>query len=436
MVKDFYSDIKKNVELVAWLQNPDIGWGAEDSAFCGALGCHNELSSSNIHAEEHLKKGYDKEKERIFKETSGRGHGAVLDQSSFAFSIDNLTRASTLFLCTPQYASHLQQTLRKVSAERGFYLPESLVSTPAKKLMEAQFELYEEMKLGGIPPEDARYILPLYTKTTIQTLVNARELMHLDSMVKREGVPYEVKETIEEMVNLAKEKAPNLMKDRENNYETLAWLPSSQLYSHSNNTINTILDDKKFNCDPIYSLGYSGIPMSQDAIKNAVINRDETELANLKHYHFTFLASMSLASFHQSTRQRTWDQSIQPIRESIKSGAWITPPSIEGTAFENKYHELVKSTLNFVNKNIDYPDYLGIVPHSLHSYDLIHVNGWNAIHSIGKRTCTKAQWEIRTIAKGMVKSIKKYSPELGDYCGPQGKVYGKCPERNSCGICR
>jgi len=433
-------NFQKKVELTAWLQNPQESWDAEDSASCGARGCFDEKSSTNIHRDEiqRPRDEYESRKEKIFTETSGRGHGAVLDQSEFSFSIDNLSRASTLFLCAPQYASHLQQSLRRATAERGFHVPKSLEGTLGEKLMQEQFELYDKMQSSGIPSEDARFILPLYTRTTIQTKVDARELMHLHSMSMRPGVPNEVRDTVEQMVKKASEIAPRLMENRNTNYEVLAWMPAPQLFAEQNKTIEGII--KSYSTKGVAPqnavlLDHCGIHMSPEAVKDAVMNRNETELANLKHYHFTFLAPMSLASFHQATRQRTWDQSVQTINNAIKRADYIVPPSIKGTEFETPYLELNEKSIRVARAFNQNPEAVGIIPHSLKVYDLIHINGWNAIHSIGKRTCTEAQWEIRSVARQMAEYIREVSPEIGMYSVPQGIIYGKCPEKKPCGIC-
>ncbi len=423
---------EKKVELVAWLQNPRINWDVEDSAACGARGCFSELNSLEIHKREIAREDYEQRKEIIFNETSGRGHGAVLDQSEFLFSIDNLTRASTLFLCGPQYASHLQQSLRRATAERGFYIPEI---NGARDIMEEQFKLYSKIQEAEVPSEDARFILPLYTKTTIQTKLDARELMHLHNMSQKVGVPEEVKNTVEQMIGLSTRIAPRLMKDRKTNYEVLAWLPSSQLFARDNKTIENLIEKYSSNHEGAVLISESGIPMSEEQIYDAVMNRNEDEFANMKHYHFTFLAPMSLACFHQATRQRTWDQSVQALFQAIKKGDYIVPPKIQRSKFEREYKELNNRSIQFVRDNLENPKALGIVPHSLVVYDLIHVNGWNAVHSIGKRTCTEAQWEIRGIAQDMARKIEESYPELGKYAVPQGITYGKCPEKNSCGKC-
>jgi thymidylate synthase ThyX len=66
-------------------------------------------------------------------------------------------------------------------------------------------------------------------------------------------------------------------------------------------------------------------------------------------------------------------------------------------------------------------------------WDWIHINGWNAIHAIGKRTCAKAQREVREIAWTMARCIRKVAPVFDGFVEPQCVNYGKCPERSSCG---
>jgi thymidylate synthase (FAD) len=422
---------EKKVELVAFLADSENGWDAEDPASCGAKGCFSEKSSSDIHSDEKFKEDSEARKDKIFAETSGRGHGAVLDQSAFCFSIDNLTRASTLFLCAPEYASHLQQSLRRATAERSFFMPDSLSGTEAMNLMKSQFSLYSRMQEAGVPSEDARFILPLGTKTAIQTTLDARELMHLYSMAHRDGVPGEVLGTMYQMYSASGIVAPNLMKNRENNFEILSWWPSSQLFARENKTLEELTREN----GGIQFLGSSVIPMDSERIKYAIKNKDEAELANLKHMHFTFLAPMSLATFHQMTRQRTLNQSVEPIYNAARRGEFVIPDSIANKGFSSAYSELNEESIGFVRNNIDNPDSLMVLPHSLLIYDLMHVNGWNALGFIAKRTCREAQWEIRDIAKDIAYKIKTDYPDLGKFSVPQGILYGRCPEKNPCHYC-
>jgi len=433
---------KPTVKLIAVTKGvDDKKLGPEEISAVGALGCFDEKSSWNIWKE---LKNITPEKRRrkiqgVLRESAGRGHGSVLDQNDFIYSIEDLTRAATLFLCGPEYLAHEQQSLRRATADRGFYIPDNFEGKSFKETVDTlygSFVFYNEAVEKGVPKEDARNPLPLYTKTNIQTKGNARELMHLRKMTKHEGVPSSVGWTIEEMLDQAETLAPALFEDTGYNYETLAWRPSSQLFARENKSIKKILERENYP-NKTKLLSYSKIDIDEEQIKDAVENRNEAELANLKHVHFEFLVPMSLSCFHQATRQRTWNQSVESIYDAAKRRETIIPPKVKKYDMTDEYNEQNEKMFELYESLIEYGikerEAVGVLPHSLKIYDLIHVDGWNAIHSIGKRTCVEAQWEIRGIANKMSSEIKKLMPELGKYSEPQCIIYGKCPERVPCG---
>ncbi len=434
---------KPNVILTEWLQNPE-GRDSEEIAVYGALGCFEEKTALQLFEEDkaRLSGGQVKEKlERIFRETSGRGHGSVLDQSCFTFVIENVPRLVTLQLCQPQYLMHLQQSLRRATADRGFFIPDAIKNCEfldeVVELLYEAFRLYEEMGNAGIPGEDARFVLPLYTKTNIQTTGNARELMHLDGMSRADHIPSVIQETVEAVMSLLRSIAPRKFKDRGMNYEVSTLYPAAQLFAFENKTLKNVI--AQYGKADVNLVSKADFPLTEEGVKKAVAERDEAEFANLKHVHYTFLTKMSLSCFHQAIRQRTWDQSVESIYDAVGRGEFVVPPSIQRSDFSSKYEDLNSKLLELCKKlvanGVPQQEAIGVVPHSLTIYDLIHINGWNAIHSIGKRTCTQAQWEIRNLANAITKSIRKTNPVLGTYVYPQGVIYGECPERNSCGTC-
>lgn len=424
---------------------------SQTTSVAGALGCFEEESSIrlldglNYLSEDEL----DKKEKGVLSKSFGRGHGSVGDQNYFIFSIENLPRAATLHLCLPEYLSHLQQSLRRAKASRGFYLPEAIRKSPlveyARNTLRKSFEFYEKMAEAKIPGEDARFVLPLYTKTNIQTAGNARELCHLQQMTNKAGVPSIVKAVVNEMIALARERAPYLFEDFGFNREVLAWYPSAQLFAPASGMMGRLTKDYLNVDGQVVFLGWqSSFPEAviNELIDEAVTKKDETLLADLKHIHFEFLAPMSLACFHQSIRQRTWNQSVESIYEAAER-AWeyagvVIPPSIEKSQFAKEYYginlEMLVLYKDLTEAGIPKSEAIGVLPHSLQVLNLIHINGWNALHSIGKRTCVEAQWEVREIATAMAKVIKQTLPSLGRWAEPQCVVYGgKCPEGKDCG---
>ncbi|MFA6022494.1 MAG: FAD-dependent thymidylate synthase [Candidatus Pacearchaeota archaeon] len=445
-------DKKIKVTLLGYTQFPNKvaiskKLGVDDFCVAGALGCFEEKSSYELLKEINRlpEKEREEKLEKICKETSGRGHGSVLDQGNFVFSIENLPRATTLFLCLPEYLSHLQQSLRRADANRGFYVPESIKKSPFNNevfdAMSAAFEFYEEAKKAGVPAEDARYPLPLATRTNIQTLGNPRELMHLHHMASSESVPKINKEIVDSMIELASDVSPHIMKQRERSYEVRAWRPSSQLFAKENSLIQKLAIKSYMNNEYKKSrlIDSSSIPISEEEVKRA-IEGDEAYLANLKHIHFTFLVPLSLNAFHQATRQRTWNQSVESIYRALEVNYIIVPPKVKEAGYEYKMNTVHNKLVNLANRltvkgGIPYTDSILLAPHSLMIYDLIHVDGWNALHSIGKRTCNEAQWEIRDRANEIATKIRESGNPIGKYVYPQGVIYGVCPERKSCGLC-
>lgn len=429
------------IDLIAVSKSTRIpDFGPEQLSAYGALGCFEEKSTLQIYEGIELGKRA-KTEEIVLRESAGRGHGSVSDQNHFTFSIENLTRAATLQLCLPHYLAHLQQSLRRATADRAFYLPssirESSLYSDAKQILMEAFEIYNNLGEKGVPKEDARFLLPLYTKTNIQTSGDAREFMHLYHMTKQGEIPSPVKGVVDGIFQQASAAAPNVFKDWGYNYEALAWYPAAQLYSSENKTGNEIIAEQK---NPDRAV-YFEHDLSDTAIDDAVKNRNETELSNLKHIHNGnrmqgFLLPMSIACFHQAIRQRTWDHSIESIYDATKRNNVLIPPSIEDYRddFVEQHNRMI-GLYNDLTKEIPRKEAIGVIPHSLQVYDFIHVNGWNSIHSIGKRTCVEAQWEIRALANQIAAIIREKNPSLGRYTHPQGVVYGKCPEKKPCGLC-
>jgi len=437
-MKDF------KVTLLDYIRN------AQTVSVAGALGCFEEQSSAQIFRklqslpeEERLKK-----EKGVLKRSFGAGHGSIGDQSFFIFSIKDLPRLATLQLCLPEYLAHLQQSLRRARASRGFYLSDQIENSRMKekvnRVLLNSFKLYEKMMKAGVPGEDARFILPLATKTNIQTAGNARELNHLWMMSQDENVPSIVKQVADRMLAKAKRCAPSLFKNFGGNYERLAWYPSAQLYGLTNLPIIALIF--RNNKEKIVELiSKSGVNLldeikDKDMLSSAVEHREETMFANLKHVHFDFLISMSLACLHQAIRQRTWNHTLESIYDAVDpdiDARIIFPPKIKESKFKLDYYgqhrEMIGLYKELTASGVSESEAIGVIPHSLKIHSLIHVNGWNAIHSIGKRTCTTAQWEIRAIANEMAKIVKEEMPIIGDWVEPQCIAYGQCPELKDCG---
>ena len=436
---------KPKIELISYTHRKGFkDYGPDEISAFGALACFEQKPGTVLYDDMWLvnpKEKVNEKAEKVIQASIGKLHGAVADQNAFVLENAGLSRATTLFMCSPQYLSFLQQSLRRADADNWYELPDSILSEKIKeqavKVMDDAFKLYGEMINDKVPNEDARYVLPLYTKTNIQAIGNARELTHLHAMSQLPSVPSVTKYVIERMVDEAAKVAPKLFKDRKLNYETLAWYPAAQLYAERNETLKQIIIENRSPEKP----RYIEHKLQDETIIRAIVDREEAELANLKHVHNGsgingYLTFMSLVTLHQAIRQRTWDQTVESIYDAAERAKAITPGRIEVTKWAEQYKAQCNSMFELYKMLVAYGipknDAIGVIPHSTMIYDLIHINGWNALHSIGKRTCPKAQWEIREIAEGIALEIARLNPKIFAYMGPQCKIYGFCPEGKPC----
>ena len=67
---------------------------------------------------------------------------------------------------------------------------------------------YQELLELGLPPEDARFVLPIGTKVNIVMSVNARMLMHIADMRAAADAQWEIREMTEEILDIAAEWCP------------------------------------------------------------------------------------------------------------------------------------------------------------------------------------------------------------------------------------
>ncbi|MFB6156106.1 MAG: FAD-dependent thymidylate synthase [Haloferacaceae archaeon] len=69
-------------------------------------------------------------------------------------------------------------------------------------------EEYQELLDLGMPPEDARFVLPIGTEVNIVMSLNARMLMHVADMRAAADSQWEIREMTEEILDLAAEWCP------------------------------------------------------------------------------------------------------------------------------------------------------------------------------------------------------------------------------------
>ncbi|MBU3091340.1 FAD-dependent thymidylate synthase [Clostridium sp. CF011] len=112
------------------------------------------------------------------------------------------------------------------------------------------------------------------------------------------------------------------------------------------------------------------------------------------------------------------------LKEYLKDEKLINTEEIE-----KKQYTIIKGKAE--KKAIEDARY--VFPNACETKMIVTMNARELIHFFNQRCCTRAQWEIRQMAKTMLMQARSVAPVLFKYAGPSC-VSGPCPEGGmSCG---
>lgn len=158
--------------------------------------------------------------EKFLNKIMALGHFSVLEHISFTFGMEGISRVTTHQLVRHRIASFSQQSQRYVSHKDQFtsIMPDSIAeNVDARQIFafmsETVHKAYAQLVEMGIPPEDARYILPNATETKIIMTMNARELLHFFALRCCQRAQWEIREMSVEMLRLVKKVAPIIFRE-------------------------------------------------------------------------------------------------------------------------------------------------------------------------------------------------------------------------------
>jgi len=163
----------------------------------------------------------------------------------------------------------------------------------------------------------------------------------------------------------------------------------------------------------------------------------------LEHATFTFsIENMTRVTLAQFTRHRMASYAVKSQRYTSAKGVdYILPGRIIELLNSNdesfnkfdQYHTSLKVFLdNLIDNKIPNEDIRYLFPEGTTTNMIVTMNGRELLHFFELRCCNKAQWEIRNIAKMMLKLVKEVAPIMFAKAGPPC-VSGKCREKNPCG---
>jgi len=162
--------------------------------------------------------------------------------------------------------------------------------------------------------------------------------------------------------------------------------------------------------------------------------------STLEHTYFYFHIVCSRVASHQLVRHRVGVSYSQRSQRYVKEDNfdYITPPEIaKNKKAAAEYREWMEKGRKMYNKMLeeDIPaeDARFVLP-TVKTNLMVSFNARSLYHFFSLRCCTRAQWEIRSLANQMLKQVKDIAPVLFEKAGPPCEAEGRCPEGEmSCG---
>lgn len=156
--------------------------GGEEIVAVGGLGTHSKKSAAEI-------KPTRKKVKRMIDFAIEKKHSSLLDFPYYVLAMKGVSRSFTHQWVRYRLAAHLQQSLRYVEVDPEgfdwFVVPPSILEQGSDAIIDyvknqkATGRFYNKYVDNGVPKEDARFGLPIGTKTHISSAFNAEEYLHI-----------------------------------------------------------------------------------------------------------------------------------------------------------------------------------------------------------------------------------------------------------------
>lgn len=392
------------------------------------------------------------------------GHSSVAEHSVFNFDLIGISRLVTELVETIRFASFTEKSQRYVAFSDDFVIPEELEQPALKPLreeyiqiMQALFNEYKESlkaiqeyykkdqpqlkksEIEGKAKEDARYILPLATKTQLGMTINARSLENLLRRLITSPLA-EAHELYNLLLQSVKELCPSLIRYIEKE-DFKGTFDAAKI--KTGNTENSFADSPvkilEFSVDAddkiLAALLFEQCSSSFSSCLETITKLDETKKKELWAEIFEHIQPWSKmprafelvdCSFELAMSECCWSQfkrhrvATLLKQKAYSLNSYIFPPIINTLKREDKWLNLLKET-NLLKKKLTAvsPD---LVPYARLNAEqvrvLVKMNLREMYHFIRLRADITAQWEIRNLACSFAEYIRPLAPFATSYlCG-------------------
>lgn len=390
------------------------------------------------------------------------GHSSVAEHAVFNIDLIGISRCLTELVQRSRLASFTEKSQRYVTFDRDYVIPTELDASEALKreyvrLCDLLFEEYAlslkslvkqlqtlhpqlaRRELETMAKEDARYILPLATKTQMGMTINARSLEVL--LRRLSAAPTsEAKLLWDRLYNQVSAIAPSLIRYTSASADQFelgdvcppkpqdalpTWsqtLPTSTLLSATDSADDLILSIL------LFEQGLGDIQTWQHHLNSQPVNHKDSLWKRLfqdlkpwqklprafEAMELDFLLELSECAWGQLKRHR----SATLIRASHTdvSSPLVIPPAVQTSGRQARWEELAAQVFAFRAKlEPCLAPYLRLNAEAMKVYARMNLR--ELYHFSRLRSDEHAQWEIRKLSDGMIKDAKALAPKAAALLG-------------------
>lgn len=401
----------------------------------------------------------DEKNANLIDKVTRSGHNSTVEHILFNLAFNDVSVIVEQFMIEFRLASFTVKSRRYVDFyDAGFYTPEFKSEENKEKYIRtvtSLFESYKALTDGGIPKEDARFVLPYCFLSNFFCSLNGREMLHvLHAMIHGRGSKSpEILALGKQLFEQVKSIAPGLVtgfeerKPKKEDFTDLSFIKKSEktecelveYIGGSSNAAKTVataamLENNNFSAADIKNAVET--KETREQIIKAVISSSRPRA--LESVQFTFaLNKVSLSTLTHFARHRI--HSIQvPSLDTVDRNDWVMPASIQADPeMLNIYNAAFKANLALYSELSESGEATALPYLILSGNTLSIVSTMNArelMLFMKLRSCSRAQWEIQIYANKMLEILRNKEPELFRFYGPSCYADGFCPEgRLTCG---
>lgn len=379
------------------------------------------------------------------------GHRSVIEHAVFSIALQNVSVYVEQYFIERRLASFTVKSRRYVDfSGLGYYIPSELSGealTAYRSYMDGLFAAYRKLLDADVPKEDARFLLPYAFCSNFYCTLNARELVSLIRSIRLgqgRALP-ELRDIAGQLSKQLLELFPALESELkcsgpgappeetapvfrdEPVWVTEAEAGSAELLAGPSDP-GRLLE----RAHQAAGSGANG-PLSLEALLPSPRPRELEQLS------YTFAVSgLTLAGVTHLVRHRMQSVIVPPI-QSVDHSRFILPDTIRNDPAALAIYQNALTEANRAAKALcedpalrPYSCYYAVSGNMLDV--MTTLNARELMLIVRLRTCTRAQWEIRHVAMGILRLLREQYPALFDRFGPSCYLTGQCPEgRMSCG---